>query len=148
MKNLIFYFQVISLIMIVSCVPPQDKKELEKNGIKIEFTTTQAGKINNNEIEIIGDMNAAGVFIFIPEYNSIVIRHESGQDELLKVNKVDVNFNNDYTFSCSKSRVLFVNQTKKIITYTVKGKSAIFVFPINEDNLVALRNVLLKFKKL
>lgn len=139
--------QVLSIAFILICysAKSQSKADFERNGITINFVTTQLGEISNNQFELIRDMNVAGVFIFIPDKKSIVIRHNNGNDELLEVVETKRTLEGNYIFSCNKNRVLFISTENKVITYTVEGNSSLFVFPIDQIDLSKLKNVIIRF---
>ncbi|MCF8386792.1 MAG: hypothetical protein K9G58_02645 [Bacteroidales bacterium] len=129
-----------------SCMNSQSKSDFEKNGIKITFTTTQLGTLNENgNLEIIKDMNLAGDFIFIPENKAIVIRHDNGNDELMEVEKISKTPEDRYVFTCNNDRVVFLSPREKIITYSLTGKSGVFVFPVDENSDLDIEAIINKF---
>jgi hypothetical protein len=131
--------------MLCFVVVGQNKTEFEKNGTIVNFQTTKLGEIVKNEIELIKDMNVSGVFVFLPDKKSIVIRHQNGNDELLKVKSKKVTPDNNYVFDCDKNRVLFISPTSRIITYSIAGNSALFLFPINIEDIEALKSAIKKY---
>jgi len=144
MKKIFILF--IYMIMLCFVVVGQNKTDFEKNGAIVNFQTTKLGEIVKNEIKLIKDMNVSGVFVFLPDKKSVVIRHQNGNDELLKVNSKKVTHDNNYVFDCDKNRVLFISPTSRIITYSIAGKSTLFLFPINIEDISTLKNVLLKYR--
>lgn len=90
----------IAFILICYSAKSQSKADFERNGITINFVTTQLGEISNNQFELIRDMNVAGVFIFIPDKKSIVIRHNNGNDELLEVVETKRTLGRHYPVKC------------------------------------------------
>lgn len=142
MRNLLF----VSVLLFISFgLLSQNKKEFENNGISINFITTKLGEIVDNKIEILKDMQISGVFVFLPEKKSIVIRHENGNDELLKVITVQNTKDNNYIFTCDKQRVLFLSTNTKLITYSIEGNSVLFLFPIKNEDVELLNIINSKF---
>lgn len=137
---------LIISILICSAIFCQNKTEFEKNGIKVNFQTTKLGVINNNEFELIKDMGLPGKFVFLPDKKSVVIRHNNGNDELLKVISVQRTPDKNYVFECNKKRVLFISPNTYIITYSIEGNSSLFLFPIISKDIEQLKTVPEKFK--
>lgn len=145
MKRLIVTIQFMVLLALLSCGQSTGKNGYEKNGVTVRFLTTQLGEIVNEKFELIDDMEEAGVLIFIPEHKSIVLRHNSGQDELLKIDEVNKTEVGSYLFSCTKNRLLFVSTSEKKVSYAIEGSSSIFLLPIDEKDIDKLKGVLVKF---
>lgn len=143
MKRVVLIF--IAFMLAISSLESQNKSDFEKNGITIRFVTTQLGEIEDNQFKLIKDMNLAGVFIFIPDKKSVVLRHKNGNDELLKVISTKKTHDGNYVFSCNKSRILFISTENKVITYSIEGNSTLFVFPIDEKDIGKLQNIILKY---
>lgn len=144
MKKLIAI--TISLVLFTSSIVfSQSKSEFEKNGIKIRFATTQLGIFENDKFELVRDMNIDGVFVFIPDKESIVLRHSNGNDELLNINSVKKTKDGNYVFDCTKNRVLFVSTSEKMATYSIAGDATMFVFPIDKNDILKLKSVLQKY---
>lgn len=140
-------FILISIIFIVisSCGQNQNKSSFEKNGIKIRFKTTLLGEISDNKFELIKDMNFSGVFLFIPDKKSVVLRHDNGNDELLSVIKSQKTGDNNYVFECNKERILVISPSEKIVSYSIENNPSVFMFPIDEDDISKLKSVLMKY---
>ncbi len=134
------------IIFSFGCVQSQNKSEFEKNGVKIKFTTTQLGTIEDDKFELIRDMNIDGVFVFIPDKKSIVLRHSNGNDELLPINSTKVTMEGNYLFECTKQRILFVSSSEKMVTYSIEGDSTMFVFPLDANDVEKLKKILQEFK--
>jgi hypothetical protein len=136
---------LLLLLILSSCLQSNNKAVYEKNGVKVQFTTTQLGEYENEKFVLINDLKLAGVFVFIPDNKSVVIRHVDGQDELLKVIGTKKTTEGNYVFECNKQRVLFVSPINKSIVYSVEGNSAVFIFPIHENDIANLKAVTIKF---
>lgn len=143
MKKLIL---LISVFIIVSaCGQNQGKSSFESNGIKVKFKTTQLGEISNNNFELIKDMKLSGTFIFLPENNSVVLRHDNGNDEKLTIIKTQKTEDNNYVFGCTKERVLFISPSEKVIFYSIENNPSVFMFPLDDNDVSKLKSVLVKF---
>ena len=144
MKNL---FLIISIsIILISCGQSQNKESFEKNGIKIRFTTTQLGEMSNDKFELINDMKLKGVFLFIPDKKSIVLRHDNGNDELLTIISTKKTKEGNYVMECNKERVLMISPNEHKIIYSIVSNTSMFVFPIEETDINKLKDILTKFK--
>jgi|AntAceMinimDraft_9_1070365.scaffolds.fasta_scaffold06022_5 hypothetical protein len=143
MKKIILL--TVLFLLSINSVQSQNKATIEKNGIKIKFLTTQLGEISNNEFKLINDMKLSGVFIFIPDKKSVVIRHDNGNDELLEVLSTSRTPDGNNIFGCNKDRVLVISIKSKMIFYSIAGNSSVFLFPINERDIASLSTLVTKY---
>gem|GEM_PF-4918908 len=143
MKKVVFVFFVYMLS--INSLQSQNKSDFERNGVTINFVTTQLGEIENGQFNLVKDMNLTGVFIFIPDKKSVVIRHSNGNDEKLGVLSSKKTTDGNFVFDCNKDRVLFVSIQKKVIFYSIAGNPTVFLFPINERDIASLRTVVTKY---
>lgn len=132
-------------ILILGSANSQNKSEFERTGIKIKFQTTKLYEITGNQTNLIKDMKLSGVLIFIPDKKSIVIRHDNGNDELLKVISKKTTNEGNYVLQCNKERTLIVSITEQLVNYSVVGNSSFFMFPIQKNEITKLQNVIRKF---
>ena len=135
----------VILILLCSTTICQNKTNFEKNGIKVNFQTTKLGEIHNNEFKLLKDIGLPGIFVFLPDKKSVVIRHNNGNDELLKVISTQKTSDRNYVFECDKKRVLFISPNTGVITYSIEGNSSLFLFPILERDLERLKTVTQKY---
>jgi len=142
MRNLLI---ILLSTLILGCVNGQNKSEFERTGIKIDFQTTKLYEITGNQATLIKDMKLSGVLIFIPVKKSIVIRHNNGNDELLKVISKKTTNDGNYVLQCNKERTLIVSITEQLVNYSVAGNSSFFMFPIQKNEITKLQSVIKQF---
>lgn len=130
---------IILTVLIYSSALGQNKTEFEKGGVKVKFTNTKLGEIVNTDFKLIKEMNLEGYFIFLPKKNAVVLRHNNGNDELLKVISSKKTPDKNYIFVCDKQRVLFISPTSSLVTYSIEGNSSVFVFPIDSNDIEKLK---------
>jgi len=123
----------------------QTKTEFEKNGIKINFRTTKLYELIGNQPKLIRDMNLSGELIIIPENKSVVIRHDNGNDELLKVGNVKKTYDGNYVLDCNKNRTLLIDISEKLVIYSIMNTSTFFAFSIVENEINKLQSAIKQF---
>lgn len=135
----------IIILAITACGGISNKKQFERSGVIIQFGITQLGELEQNDFKKFKEIYGKGEFILIEKHNSIVIRHDDGGDELLKINNIDKDQNGIYEISCDKERGITINPSLGYIDYYVGDKSFIIRLHIVPHNKTLLKESLFDF---